>query len=47
MTRVCVTVLVSAVLTGVIGYFLLPLLRALKAGTVARVYVANDSDTFL
>ena len=36
MTRVCITVLVSAVLTGVIGYFLLPVLRALKAGQSIR-----------
>jgi len=36
MTRVCITVLVSAVLTGIIGYFLLPLLRALKAGQSIR-----------
>lgn len=36
MTRVCITVLVSAVLTGVIGFFLLPILRALKAGQSIR-----------
>ncbi len=36
MTRVCITVLVSAVLTGIIGYFLLPVLRALKAGQSIR-----------
>ena len=36
MTRVCVTVLVSAVLTGVIGFFLLPILRAMKAGQSIR-----------
>ncbi|MBE7001262.1 MAG: phospho-N-acetylmuramoyl-pentapeptide-transferase [Ruminococcaceae bacterium] len=36
MTRVLITALVSAVLTGIIGYFLLPLLRALKAGQSIR-----------
>ena len=36
MTRVCITVLVSAVLTCVIGFFLLPVLRALKAGQSIR-----------
>ena len=36
MIRVCVTALVSAVLTGMIGYFLLPVLRALKAGQSIR-----------
>ncbi|MBQ5607671.1 MAG: phospho-N-acetylmuramoyl-pentapeptide-transferase, partial [Oscillospiraceae bacterium] len=36
MTRVFITVLVSAVLTGGIGYFLLPVLRALKAGQSIR-----------
>ena len=36
MTRIIVTALVSAVLTGVIGYFLLPVLRALKAGQSIR-----------
>ena len=36
MLRVCVTVLVSAVFTGVIGHFLLPVLRALKAGQSIR-----------
>ena len=36
MIRVCVTALVSAVLTGIIGYFLLPVLRALKAGQSIR-----------
>ncbi len=36
MTRIIVTGLVSAVLTGVIGYFLLPVLRALKAGQSIR-----------
>ncbi len=36
MTRVLITVLVSAVLTGGIGYFLLPVLRALKAGQSIR-----------
>ena len=36
MTRVLVTVLVSVILTGGIGYFLLPVLRALKAGQSIR-----------
>ncbi len=36
MIRVLVTALVSAVLTGIIGYFLLPVLRALKAGQSIR-----------
>ena len=36
MIRVCFTALVSAALTGVIGYFLLPVLRALKAGQSIR-----------
>lgn len=36
MLRVCVTVLVSAVFTGIIGHFLLPVLRALKAGQSIR-----------
>ena len=36
MTRMIVTTLVSVVLTGVIGYFLLPVLRALKAGQSIR-----------
>ena len=36
MLRVCITILASAVLTGVIGYFLLPVLRALKAGQSIR-----------
>ena len=36
MTRVLITALVSAVLTGVIGRFLLPALRALKAGQSIR-----------
>ena len=36
MIRVCITALVSVVLTGVIGYFLLPVLRALKAGQSIR-----------
>lgn len=36
MTRVIVTALVSAVLTGAIGWFLLPVLRALKAGQPIR-----------
>ena len=36
MLRVCVTALVSAVLTGIIGYILVPVLRALKAGQSIR-----------
>ncbi len=36
MLRVLITAAVAAVLTGVIGYFLLPLLRALKAGQSIR-----------
>ena len=36
MTRVCITVLVSAVLTAIIGFFLVPVLRALKAGQSIR-----------
>ena len=36
MTRVLITALVSAVLTGIIGHFLLPVLRALKAGQSIR-----------
>ena len=36
MTRVCITALASAVMTGIIGYFLLPILRALKAGQSIR-----------
>ncbi len=36
MTRVLITALVSMVLTGIIGHFLLPLLRALKAGQSIR-----------
>ena len=36
MLRVCVTVLASFVFTGIIGYFLLPVLRALKAGQSIR-----------
>ncbi len=36
MTRVLITALVSAILTGGIGYFLLPVLRALKAGQSIR-----------
>ena len=36
MTRVLITALVCAVLSGVIGYFLLPVLRALKAGQSIR-----------
>ena len=36
MTNVLITAVASAVLTGVIGYFLLPILRALKAGQSIR-----------
>ena len=36
MIRICGTALASAVLTGIIGYFLLPILRALKAGQSIR-----------
>ncbi len=36
MTRVIITAAVSAVLTGAIGWFLLPVLRALKAGQSIR-----------
>ena len=36
MTRMLVTVLAGAVLSGVIGWFLLPVLRALKAGQSIR-----------
>ena len=36
MLRVCMTALASLVFTGVIGYFLLPVLRALKAGQSIR-----------
>ena len=36
MTRVLITAVVAAVLSGVIGYFLLPILRALKAGQSIR-----------
>ena len=36
MTRILITAAVCAVLTGAIGYFLLPVLRALKAGQSIR-----------
>ena len=36
MTRIFITAAVAAVLSGVIGYFLLPVLRALKAGQSLR-----------
>ena len=36
MTRILITALVSLVLTGIIGYILLPILRALKAGQSIR-----------
>ena len=36
MTRIVITTLVSAVVTGAVGWFLLPVLRALKAGQSIR-----------
>ncbi len=36
MIKACITALVSAAMTGVIGHFLLPVLRALKAGQSIR-----------
>ena len=36
MTKVLITAAVSAVVTGAIGWFLLPVLRALKAGQSIR-----------
>ena len=36
MTRILITAAVAAVLSGVLGYFLLPVLRALKAGQSIR-----------
>ena len=36
MTRILITALVSLVLTGIIGYILLPILRALKVGQSIR-----------
>ena len=36
MTRILITAVVSLVLTAAIGYFLLPILRALKAGQSIR-----------
>ena len=36
MTRILITALVSLVVTGIIGYILLPILRALKAGQSIR-----------
>ncbi len=36
MTRIIITALLSAVLTGAVGYLLLPILRALKAGQSIR-----------
>ena len=36
MLRVCITALAAAVFSGVIGYFLIPVLRALKAGQSIR-----------
>ena len=36
MTRIIVTAIVGAVLSGIIGWFLLPILRALKAGQSIR-----------
>ena len=36
MTRILVTALVGAALSGVIGYFLIPVLRTIKAGQSIR-----------
>ena len=36
MTRILVTALVGAVLSGLLGYLLIPLLRALKVGQSIR-----------
>ena len=36
MLRVCITALASLAFTGIIGYFLIPMLRALKAGQSIR-----------
>ena len=36
MTRILVTALVGGVLSGVIGYFLIPVLRTIKAGQSIR-----------
>ena len=36
MTRILITALIGCVLSGVFGYFLLPVLRALKAGIKLR-----------
>ena len=36
MTRILITALIGAILSGVFGYFLLPVLRALKAGIKLR-----------
>ena len=36
MTKILITALAGGVLSGVLGYFLLPVLRALKAGQSIR-----------
>ena len=36
MTRILITALVGAVLSGIIGYFLIPVLRTIKAGQSIR-----------
>ena len=36
MTRILVTALMGAVLSGIIGYFLIPVLRTIKAGQSIR-----------
>ena len=36
MTRILITALVGAVLSGIIGYFLIPILRTVKAGQSIR-----------
>ena len=47
MTTIIITGLIACALSGLLGFLLLPVLRALKAGTVSRVYAANDADTFI
>ena len=36
MTKIIITAVAAAVLSGVLGYFLIPVLRALKAGQSVR-----------
>ena len=36
MTRILITALIGCILSGLFGYFLLPVLRALKAGIKLR-----------